>query len=171
MPFFQGSSVLLPSPPCTSHRPAPLRPSARGRRRTGHRQERRALPKYRSRPLDALGPLADCRRTVDVVHAVAHRLSEPCRLVGLSNKTTGTQQLNLEAPEKNRLDGFCNAEVLKLYKKAFPANHKDARSHLTRSRADLMIAWLTNSSPPASSSWPSSLHRSLRTSADNQNGV
>ena len=74
------------------------------------------------------------QQTVDAVRAIARRHSEPWRLVGLSIKTTGTEQPTLEAFAEGRLEGFSDAEVLELYKEAFPADRKATRSHRLRER-------------------------------------
>ena len=74
------------------------------------------------------------QQTVDAVRAIARRHDEPWRLVGLSIRTTGTAQPTLEAFAESRLEGFSDAEVLELYKEAFPADRKTARSHRLRER-------------------------------------
>ncbi|RYE72411.1 MAG: hypothetical protein EOO81_03445 [Oxalobacteraceae bacterium] len=52
------------------------------------------------------------QQTVDAVRAIARRRSEPWRLVSLSIKSTGTEQLTLEAFAEKRLEGFSDAKVL-----------------------------------------------------------
>ena len=74
------------------------------------------------------------QQTVDAVRAIARRRSEPWRLVGLSIKSTGTEQPTLEAFAEGRLEGFSDAEVLELYREAFPTDRKTARSHRLRER-------------------------------------
>ena len=74
------------------------------------------------------------QQTIDAVRAIARRHNEPWRLVGLSIKTTGTEQPTLEAFAEGRLEGFSDAEVLELYREAFPADRKVARSHRLRER-------------------------------------
>ena len=54
------------------------------------------------------------QQTVDAVRAIARRRSEPWRLVGLSIRTTGTQQPTLEAFANVRFDSFSEAEVLEI---------------------------------------------------------
>jgi integrase len=74
------------------------------------------------------------QQTVDAVRAIARRRSEPWRLVGLSIKSTGTEQPTLESFAEGRLEGFSDAEVLELYREAFPTDRKVARSHRLRER-------------------------------------
>ncbi|RZI54645.1 MAG: hypothetical protein EOP12_01790 [Pseudomonas sp.] len=69
------------------------------------------------------------QQTVDAVRAIARRHSEPWRLVGLSIRTTGTAQPTLEAFAEGRLEGFSDAEVVELYREAFPSDRKAAHSH------------------------------------------
>jgi integrase len=73
-------------------------------------------------------------QTVDAVRSIARRHGEPWRLVGLSLRTTGTDLPTLETFADGRLEGFSDAEVLELYKEAFPADRKAARSHRLRER-------------------------------------
>jgi hypothetical protein len=54
------------------------------------------------------------QQRADAVIAIARRRSEPWRLVGLTIKSTVTEQPTLEAFAKGRLDGFSDAEVLEL---------------------------------------------------------
>jgi hypothetical protein len=54
--------------------------------------------------------------------------------MGLSIKPTRTKQPTLQAFAEGRLEGFSDAEVLELYKKAFPTDRKTARSHRLRDR-------------------------------------
>ena len=79
------------------------------------------------------------QQTVDAVRAIARRRSEPWRLVGLSIKSTGTAQPTLEAFAEGRLEGFSDAEVLELYREAFPADRKVARSHRLRERQLVLL--------------------------------
>jgi hypothetical protein len=74
------------------------------------------------------------QQTVDAVRAIARRRSEPWRLVGLSIKSTGTEQPTLEAFAEGQLEGFSDAEVLELYREAFPADRMAVRSHRLRER-------------------------------------
>jgi hypothetical protein len=74
------------------------------------------------------------QQTVDAVRAIARRRNEPWRLVGLSIRITGMEQPTLEAFAEGRLEGFSDAEVLKLYREAFPTDRKAARSHRLRER-------------------------------------
>ncbi|RZI56971.1 MAG: hypothetical protein EOP14_05385 [Pseudomonas sp.] len=54
--------------------------------------------------------------------------------MGLSIKSTATEQPTLEAFAEGRLEGFSDAEVLELYREAFPTDRMAVRSHRLRER-------------------------------------
>ena len=68
-------------------------------------------------------------QTVDVVRTIARRHSEPWRLVGLSIRSSGTEEPTLEAFAKGRFDGLSDAKVVELYREPFQTGCKTARSH------------------------------------------